>query len=91
MRTTLTLDDGLVRQLQDEMQARGTTFRQTVESVLRRGLEHGPGSKRKSRFRVEARPMDLLPGIDPGRLRDLDTEIEVERFREVTRRLAKRE
>jgi hypothetical protein len=85
MRTTITLDDRLARRLQDEMQARGTSFRQTLESVLEQGLGKRSGGGQGKAFRVQSRPMKLRPGIDPTRLQDLDTDLEVERFHKVTR------
>ncbi len=85
MRTTITLDDQLARRLQDEMRARGTSFRQTLESVLIQGLEKRPDGAKSGRFRIQPRPMGLRAGIDPTRLQDLDTDLEVERFHEVSR------
>jgi hypothetical protein len=84
MRTTITLDDRLARRVQDEMRARGTTFRQTLESLLEAGLEKKPGARKPRPFAVEARPMGLRPGIDPTQLQDIDTELEVERFLKVS-------
>ena len=86
MRTTITIDDRIVRRLRDEMRARGTSFRKTLESVLEQGLDSRPQSPGHGRFRVEARAMGLRAGIDPSRLQDLDTELEVDRFIEVTRK-----
>lgn len=88
MRTTITLDDGLARRLQDEMRARGTNFRQTLQNVLVRGLENKPGVAKQGGFRVHARSMGLKAGIDPARLQDLETDLEVERFATVTQRQA---
>ncbi len=78
------MDDELVRRLHDEMRARGTSFRQTLERVVAQGLEKGPGTVKGDIFRVQARPMGLKAGIDPARLQDLDTEWEVERFHKIT-------
>lgn len=86
MRTTLTIDDQIARRLQDEMRARGTSFRKTLESVLEAGLDSHPRSRTKGTFRVAARPMGLRTGIDPSRLQDLDTDLEVERFLELSRK-----
>jgi hypothetical protein len=86
MRTTVTIDDDLARRLQDEMRARGTNFRQTLQNVLARGLESKPGAVKEDAFRVQARPMGLKAGIDPARLQDLETDLEVERFLAVAQR-----
>jgi L-serine deaminase len=84
VRTTITIDDDLARRLQDEMRTRGTSFRQTLEGVLARGLEQR--TAQAGAFRVQARPMGLKAGIDPARLQDLETDLEVERFLAVARR-----
>lgn len=86
MRTTITLDDGLARRLKDEMRARGTSFRQTLENVLRRGLDESTGASKRKTFRVRARRMGLRAGIDPARLHDLDTDLEVDRFLSATQK-----
>ncbi|MGJ3243561.1 MAG: hypothetical protein ACFE0O_11500 [Opitutales bacterium] len=85
MRTTITLDDGLARRLKDEMRARGTGFRETLEETLRRGLATKTVEPNPGAFWVRARPMRLKAGIDPGRLHDFETDLEVDRFLEVTR------
>lgn len=84
MRTTITIDDHLARQLKDEMQRQGTSFRQTLETVLARGLAEKSPSRGQKPFRVRARPMGLKTGIDPARLHDLETDLEVDRFLSVT-------
>ena len=43
----------------------------------------------KHRFEVAARPMQPREKMDPARIRDLDAELEVERYRVVTKRLAR--
>lgn len=84
MRTTLTLDDQLMRRLKDRMQATGSTFRETVESVLRLGLAAENITSSHQPFQVQARPMGLKAGIDPARLQDFEGDLEVERFLHVT-------
>lgn len=87
MRTTITLDDRIARRLRDEMRARGTGFRETLEHVLLQGLDKSPSKREAGDFRVQARLMGLKAGIDPSRLQDLDTDLEVERFQRITRDL----
>jgi len=89
MRTTITIKDDLVRRLQDEMRARGTSFRQTLESVLARGLENRPVNSKGKPFRVQARPMVLKAGIDPARLQDVETDCEIEHFQSILRQRKK--
>lgn len=90
MRTTITLDDGLARQLKDEMRARGTGFRETLEATLKRGLANKGTHPNPGTFRVHAKPMRLKTGIDPSRLHDIETDLEVERFLSVTRKQQER-
>lgn len=86
MRTTLTLDGDLGRKLEDRMRRTGRSFKETVNEVIRMGLAAGAVKPRR-RFTVKARRMGLRSGVDPASAHDLDTELEVERFLEVTRRL----
>lgn len=86
MRTTVTIDDSLARRLKDEMRARGTSFRQTLENTLKRGLDKENVPSASKSFCVRAKRMGLKAGIDPVRLHDLDTDLEVDRFLSVTQR-----
>lgn len=81
------MDDRIARRLRDEMRARGTGFRETLEHVLLQGLDKSPSKREAGDFRVQARLMGLKAGIDPSRLQDLDTDLEVERFQRITRDL----
>jgi plasmid stability protein len=87
MRTTITLDDQLGNKLQDRMRRTGKSFKETVHDLLLAGLsrEVKPAAKQ---FRVKARPMGLKAGIDPSRFHELDAEMDVDRFLEVSSRLA---
>lgn len=87
MRTTITLDDELRRQLQDQMRRTGKGFKETLHELLARGLSRVSAPKQKP-FRVVAKSMGLKPGIDPASLHDLDTDLEVDRFLKVTGRLS---
>ncbi|MEM6730198.1 MAG: CopG family transcriptional regulator [Myxococcota bacterium] len=49
MRTTLTLDDHLAKQLREKAHERGISFKEMVNSAIRAGL------------REDARPSDLTP------------------------------
>jgi hypothetical protein len=91
MRTTITLDDGLARRLKDEMRARGTGFRETLEETLKRGLANKSLHPSPGVFRVRAKPMRLKAGIDPSRLHDFETDLEVDRFLSVTRKQQERQ
>ena len=63
MRTTLTLDDDVAEKLKEEMRRGGATFRDTVNSCLRRGLDAPQPEDLARPFRVEARRLGLRPGV----------------------------
>ena len=59
MRTTLTLDDDVAFKLKAEMRRKGATLKETVNRLLRLGLQTSGGSKRRQ-FRVQARDLGRL-------------------------------
>jgi hypothetical protein len=63
MRTTLTLDDDVAAKLEAEMRRAGTGLKQTVNALLRRGLEAPQADQLATPFRVEARDLGLRPGV----------------------------
>jgi hypothetical protein len=87
MRTTITLDDELGRQLHDQMRRTGKGFKETLHEILARGLSRSAAPSHKT-FQVKSKSMGLRPGIDPSTLHDLDTDLEVDRFLKVTDRLS---
>jgi hypothetical protein len=54
MRTTVTLDDDVARAIEAERAARGETFKEALNRLVRRGLHPGPDA--------EAPPLPLLRG-----------------------------
>ena len=82
MRTTLTLDDDLAMQLRQIAQRSGESFKEVINSTLRRGLSRGakptPGL---TRFRVQAKACGFRPGVDVTKLNQLADELEMEDFR----------
>lgn len=82
MRTTLTLDDDLAEQLRRVARTTGQSFKQVVNSTLRRGLSVGDGpSDDQEPFRVEARACGFRSGIDPTKLNQLYDDLEAEDLR----------
>ena len=81
MRTTLTLDDDIARQLQEKSRRSGASFKEVVNETLRKGLGRGekPGAK-LPRFEVKARPRGFRSGVDVLRLNQLNDELEMEDF-----------
>jgi hypothetical protein len=62
VRTTLTLDEDVANRLKAEMRRDGTSLKEVVNRLLRRGLEAKPARKR--RFKVRARPLGQRAGVD---------------------------
>ena len=86
MRTTLTLDDDVARALKQQAKQAAESFRDVVNSVLRRGLATmtAPARKQK-RFVVRPHKMGgFMPGVDPLKLNRISDELETERFLRVT-------
>jgi len=82
VRTTLTLDDDLARELREEARRTGRHFKEVVNETIRRGLVAGaPPGRRPKRFRVRPVPGRFRPGIDLMRLNRLVDELEIERAR----------
>lgn len=79
MRTTVTLDPDLAAKLRSLARERGVSFREALNSALRRGLAAGAvGSKRP--YRLPSRRLGLRPGVDlehalrlAGELEDAET------------------
>jgi hypothetical protein len=62
MRTTVTLDPDLAAKLRALARERGVSFKEALNSTLRRGLASGGGSPR--RYRLASRRLGLRPGVD---------------------------
>jgi len=82
MRTTLTLDDDLAARLKEIAHRKGISFKEALNSALRRGLSTPQrGGKGRKPFRVRTFRSAFQPGVDPHRLNQLSDEIEAGRFR----------
>lgn len=90
MRTTLTLDEDLDRELKRIARLTDRSFKQVVNETLRKGLTEGDApSPTLPPFRVEPKACGFLPGVDVFRLNRLNDELEVEDLRrELQRDLA---
>lgn len=65
MRTTVTIDDDVAAKLQAEMRRqRSNNFKQILNDVLRRGLLVRREFAASKPFRVRARRMDKMPGLN---------------------------
>lgn len=78
MRTTLTLEADVARELQAEVRRRRTTFKEAVNSALRAGLGLESARKTEPTFVVKPHRGGWLPGIDPRKLGQLAAELEDE-------------
>ena len=64
MRTTLTLDDDVAAKLKHEVQRTGSSFKKTVNTILRLGLVTVPRTQTAKPFKVHARDLRAKPGFD---------------------------
>jgi hypothetical protein len=83
VRTTLTLDPDVAAKLKEEARRRGISFKEAVNSNLRRGLSAGDPTP--SLYRVPSRPMRAKPGLDLDQARHLADRLEDE---EVLRKMS---
>lgn len=87
MRTTLTLDDDLAAKLKDFARRKRLSFKDAINSILRRGLTAQDVSRRaREPFRVHTFRSPLRPGIDPLKLNQLADELEAQHFEQARKR-----
>jgi mRNA-degrading endonuclease RelE of RelBE toxin-antitoxin system len=81
MRTTVTLEPDVAAKLKELAHRRRTSFKETINDVLRRGL-NSPAAAGKShqRFVVKPHTGGFRPGIDPDKLNQLLDELAVGDF-----------
>ena len=70
-RTTLTLDDDVAAKLETEMRSSGRTFKDTVNVVLRRGLNPPEAAADKPPFKIATSELKLRPGIELDDIEEL--------------------
>jgi hypothetical protein len=83
MRTTLTLDPDVAAKLKEESRRHGISFKEAVNSNLRRGL--AAGEPAVVAYRVQPRPMRAKPELDLDQARHLADRLEDE---EVLRKMS---
>ncbi|MCH9650334.1 MAG: ribbon-helix-helix domain-containing protein [Deltaproteobacteria bacterium] len=64
MRTTLTLDEDVAAKLKEAAQKSGLSFKETVNSTLRKGLNSPQPPGQLTPFKVRARALGGRPGVD---------------------------
>jgi hypothetical protein len=62
MRTTVTLDPDVAAKLRALARERGISFKEALNTSVRRGLSPGRGAARP--YRVPTRPLGLREGVD---------------------------
>ena len=81
MRTTLTLDDDVARELQRLERGTQRRFKELVNDLLRNGMACGARAIQSlDRFVVTPKASGFRPGVDPLKLNQLSDELETERF-----------
>lgn len=64
MRTTLNLDDGLLRRAKERAAREGTTLTRLLEIALRRYLAPAPRNANRFKLVLKTRKAGPLPGVD---------------------------
>jgi len=78
MRTTLGINDALLRELRRRAAAAGRPFREVVEETLAHGLAASARPARSRAFRVRPHALGLKPGFRGVSLNQLYDQIEAE-------------
>jgi hypothetical protein len=88
MRTTVTLDRDVERLLKVEMHRNRQTFKETLNSALRRGLRTKDQPKRK-KFVIHSKNMGLRPEFEGMSLNRILDELDAQEYIEHERKLKK--
>lgn len=75
-RTTLTLDEDVAAELDAEMRSSGRSFKDTVNTVLRRGLHAPEEARKRPAFEIKARDLGLRAGVDLDNVEELLDDLE---------------
>ncbi|CKS94668.1 antitoxin [Mycobacterium tuberculosis] len=84
MRTTLTLDDDVVRLVEDAVHRERRPMKQVINDALRRAL--APPVKRQEQYRLEPHESAVRSGLDLAGFNKLADELEDEALLDATRR-----
>jgi mRNA-degrading endonuclease RelE of RelBE toxin-antitoxin system len=81
MRTTVTLEPDVAAKLKELAHRRRASFKETLNDVLRKGLNSQAGTREPpERYVVQPHAGGFRPGIDPDKLNQLVDELEVGDF-----------
>ena len=75
MRTTITLDSDVAAKVKFEMRRTGKTFKQVLNSLVRRGAE-SQAQQIDPPFKVSARPLGERPGLNYDNIGELLEQLE---------------
>ena len=64
IRTTVTLEEDVMERVKRESRARGTSFRQTLNDLIRIGLLQTGSTQLRSNFEVKPSNMGYRPGLN---------------------------
>lgn len=78
MRTTITLDPDVDRLLRDAVHRARRPFKAVLNDALRAGLDPARRKALPKAYRVPARPLRLLAGLDPAGLNRLVDDLEAD-------------
>lgn len=87
MRTTLTIDDDLIRELRQKANETGSSFKEIVNKVLRSGLKDLEKPKPSKPYKCKTYSLGYPPKADLDRALDLAEHLESE---EIYRKLSLR-
>lgn len=76
----MTLETDVERRLREYARRSRKTFKDAVNSLLKKGLAAQDAPARRRRFRVEPHRSGFRPGVDPAKLRQLDDQLQTEGF-----------
>ena len=71
MRTTLTLDDDVASLLEKELRRTGQPLKQTVNNLLRSGLQQAAAPVKPPKFKIKARAIGLPKEWTSGSVSEL--------------------
>ena len=78
MRTTININDAILRELREQARNRDCSFREVVEKALSLGLSQWEKADRKTRFRVKPHDVGIKPGFRGVSLNQLYDQLEAE-------------
>jgi len=89
MRTTVTLDRDVERLLKDEMHRSRKSFKQTLNSALRRGLDTKEQPTKRKKIVIHSKAMGVRPEFEGMSLNRILDELDAQEFLEKERNIKK--